>query len=76
MIMKTTRQLLTSLPADLLPKHISGDGQAADLPIHTLCEDSRKADAASLFVAIVGARSDGHDYLSAAYAQGCRCFVV
>ena len=76
MTFKTTLQLLSALPADLPPRHISGDGNAAELVISALCEDSRKADEKALFVAIVGARSDGHDYLAAAYERGCRCFVV
>jgi hypothetical protein len=69
MTFKTTLQLLSALPADLPPRHISGDGNAADLAISALCEDSRKADEKALFVAIVGARSDGHDYLAAAYER-------
>ena len=73
---KHTLQLLRALPDDLQPTHLCGNGQAAARPIRTLCEDSRRADAHALFVAIAGANSDGHDYLTAAYAQGCRCFVV
>ena len=72
----TTRSLLSALPASLSPLRITGNGRATREPIHTLCADSRLAGACSLFIAIRGARSDGHDYLPAAYAQGCRCFLV
>ena len=37
--------------------------------------DSRKAEAGCLFVCLVGARSDGHNYAKAAYGQGCRAFL-
>jgi len=38
--------------------------------------DSRKADAGTLFVCLVGARADGHDYAMHAYRGGCRAFLV
>ncbi len=46
------------------------------LEISSLCSDSRKAYAGSLFVCISGALSDGHEYARAAYANGCRLFVA
>jgi UDP-N-acetylmuramoyl-L-alanyl-D-glutamate--2,6-diaminopimelate ligase len=47
----------------------------ATTPIASLCCDSRKASADSMFVCISGAVVDGHDYAKAAYEQGCRVFV-
>ncbi len=38
--------------------------------------NSRKADADCLFVCLVGARADGHDYAMHAYRNGCRAFLV
>ena len=38
--------------------------------------DSRKVGAGSLFVAITGARSDGHDYIFRACETGASCIVV
>lgn len=38
--------------------------------------NSRKADAGCLFVCLVGARADGHDYAMHAYRNGCRAFLV
>ncbi|MFM7724411.1 MAG: Mur ligase domain-containing protein, partial [Bacteroidota bacterium] len=38
--------------------------------------DSRKATERSLFVAIVGSNSDGHDFLPAVREQGCRFALV
>lgn len=47
----------------------------ADSEIKTVCYDSRKAAADSLFVCVKGAISDGHKYARSAYEKGCRCFV-
>ena len=52
---------------------LSGDGAAE---ITHLCCDSRKAGPGSLFVALPGARADGHDFLPAVFAQGARAVVV
>lgn len=43
--------------------------------VTTACTDSREAESGSLFCAIRGERTDGHDYLAAAYAAGSRCFL-
>lgn len=71
---QTPRSLLAALPTK--PLLVAGDGFAADAPITALVADSRRATHGTLFVCIVGAQSDGHRYLSAAYAAGCRCFLV
>ena len=38
--------------------------------------DSREAKAGDLFVALVGERVDGHDFIESAYKNGCRIFLV
>lgn len=38
--------------------------------------DSREAGEGCLFAAIKGARSDGHDYVNQAFAQGALCVIV
>lgn len=38
--------------------------------------DSRKALPGTLFVCLVGAHSDGHDYARHAYENGCRAFLA
>ncbi len=38
--------------------------------------NSHKADADCLFVCLIGARADGHDYAMHAYRNGCRAFLV
>lgn len=38
--------------------------------------DSRKADEKSVFFALRGTKFDGHDFIQAAYDQGCRIFIV
>ncbi len=47
-----------------------------DTEISSLCYDSRKAKEGSLFVCLVGTAVDGHDYIDAAYKNGCRFFAV
>jgi len=47
-----------------------------DKTIDLLTFDSRQASPSSLFFAIKGTNNDGHDYISAAYANGCRNFIV
>ena len=47
-----------------------------ELPaIGSVCTDSREAESGSLFAAIKGERVDGHDYISKAYASGCRAVL-
>ena len=46
------------------------------LSVLSLCSDSRKAVADSMFVCISGSMSDGHAYAGAAYNEGCRIFVA
>ncbi len=48
----------------------------ADPDITAVCYDSRKAAPGALFVCLPGARTDGHAYAPAAYAQGCRVFLA
>ena len=38
--------------------------------------DSRTATESSLFIAISCSITDGHDYISKAYENGCRSFLV
>lgn len=38
--------------------------------------DSRNANENSLFVCLIGAKTDGHNYIENAYNQGCRNFLV
>ncbi len=47
-----------------------------DIEIHTVTEDSRQANASSVFVCIKGARIDGHTLAQNVYAGGCRIFVA
>lgn len=49
---------------------------AANMQVSSLCSDSRRACAESVFVCISGTLADGHSYARAAYARGCRIFVT
>lgn len=46
-----------------------------DIEISSLCFDSRKARPGSLFVALKGVQSDGHDFIGQAIAAGAVCIV-
>ena len=52
------------------------DPQAADLEITHITHDSRKAQHGSIFVAIEGDRTDGHDYISGACQLGAVCVLT
>ena len=44
----------------------------SDVMAFGLCTDSREADESTVFVAMRGERVNGHDYIGAARANGCR----
>ncbi len=46
------------------------------LPISDIVYDSRKAVAGTMFVCLVGAAADGHNFASGAYSSGCRVFMA
>lgn len=50
----------------------SADG---DAEIRKIEYDSRKASTGDLFVCLVGAKSDGHNFAERAYDNGCRAFL-
>ena len=64
---------LCELLSGLQAKHLSGP---ADLEISSVCYDSRKARDGSLFVAIKGFRSDGHQYIAKALELGAAAILV
>jgi UDP-N-acetylmuramoyl-tripeptide--D-alanyl-D-alanine ligase len=47
-----------------------------DIAVSGVVSDSRKVFEGALFVALLGARVDGHDYVEAAYASGARAVMV
>ena len=64
---------LCELLSGLQAKHLSGP---ADLEIASVCYDSRKVTDGSLFVAIKGFRSDGHQYIAKALELGAAAILV
>ena len=50
--------------------------KANNTEITSLAYDSRKAVPGSLFVCLVGDKTDGHLYAQSAYGNGCRAFLV
>ncbi|MES3019924.1 MAG: UDP-N-acetylmuramoyl-L-alanyl-D-glutamate--2,6-diaminopimelate ligase [Bacteroidota bacterium] len=53
-------------------KQVSG---STSLEIDSICFDSRKADAGTLFVAVKGTLSDGHDFIGKAIEQGAKGII-
>jgi UDP-N-acetylmuramoyl-L-alanyl-D-glutamate--2,6-diaminopimelate ligase len=66
--MAKLRDILKSL--DILS--ISGD---SDIEISSICFDSRKAGPGSLFVAVGGTKSDGHDFIEAVLNSGTPAII-
>lgn len=50
-------------------------GALGEVAVRYICTDSREADAETAFVALRGERVDGHDFIAAAIARGCRCVI-
>ncbi|MFA6619071.1 MAG: UDP-N-acetylmuramoyl-L-alanyl-D-glutamate--2,6-diaminopimelate ligase, partial [Candidatus Neomarinimicrobiota bacterium] len=67
--MKKLSELLVALD---LPYRIEGK----DMMIERICYDSRKVEKNSLFVAIKGFKSDGHDYIKQAISKGASAVVI
>ncbi len=65
--------LLDALPRQLAPEAAD---PAADPVVRGITYDSRKVSPGDLFVALVGAVSDGHDYLDAALELGAVALLV
>jgi UDP-N-acetylmuramoyl-L-alanyl-D-glutamate--2,6-diaminopimelate ligase len=66
--------LLAALPNELAPN--TRDGAGDDPVIRGITYDSRQVAPGDLFVALVGAVSDGHDYLDAALRLGAAALLV
>ena len=54
----------------------AGDADLGSVEITSIEYDSRRAGAGSMFVAVKGFESDGHDYIEAAVKNGCRCVLL
>ncbi len=52
-----------------------GDPSFLDESITSVTTDSRKVEPGCLFIAIKGARSDGHDYIGACFREGALCCI-
>ena len=68
----TVRELLTATKTKLLNKN----DVDLDIKINKIVIDSREAKPESLFVTIVGSKSDAHNYLPQVYEAGCRVCIV
>lgn len=63
---------LANITKELAVKALIGDEQ---LLIGKLAFDSRKVDAETLFFAVKGTQTDGHQYISQVIEKGCRAIV-
>lgn len=56
---------------DILYKvHITSTSGSTDVEVSSICFDSRKVQPGSLFIAVVGLQSDGHDFIETAISAG------
>lgn len=67
--------ILSKILADLQYSTV-GEQIAENTEVSDIIYDSRKAKAGTMFVCLVGAVSDGHNFASSAYRNGCRIFMV
>lgn len=72
--MAATRRSLADLLAATPVLELHGD--TAGLPVASVTQDSRTADADACFVAVPGFRVDGHRFLAEARRAGARAIVV
>ena len=76
--MKITLSIQNGITAHALARMCRGvlqNEENSNIKINSLCTDSREADENTAFFALVGERVNGHDYISAAIAAGCRCII-
>ena len=76
--MKITLSMQDGITAHALARMCRGvlqNEENSNLKIDSLCTDSREVDQTTAFFALVGERVNGHDYIPAAIAAGCRCIV-
>ncbi len=52
-----------------------GSASVADKEISSITTDSRKVSEGGLFIAIKGARSDGHDFIGSCFDAGAMCCI-
>ena len=52
------------------------DPDQAELRLRQICTDSRQLQAGDLYVPLIGERFDGHGFLEAAIAAGCRALLA
>ncbi|MCI8388648.1 MAG: UDP-N-acetylmuramoyl-L-alanyl-D-glutamate--2,6-diaminopimelate ligase [Clostridiales bacterium] len=68
--------LLSKILADIEYTSNASSELIETLEIADITYDSRKATLDKLFVCLIGAVSDGHNYAAGAYGCGCRVFMV
>lgn len=68
--------LLSRILADIEYTSSSEPSLMGGTDISDIVYDSRRAAYGTMFVCLVGAVSDGHDYAESAYEKGCRVFMV
>ncbi|MEW6291153.1 MAG: UDP-N-acetylmuramoyl-L-alanyl-D-glutamate--2,6-diaminopimelate ligase [Thermodesulfobacteriota bacterium] len=74
MVRARKKRLGDLLAAAKLAIHCPGDAQ--DVEICGVMDDSRKVSAGMLFVAVAGSRVDGHRFIADAVARGCAAVLA
>ena len=57
-------------------ENVETKSEFIDCEINDIVYDSRKAKEGTMFVCLVGSRSDGHDFAKSAFENGCRVFLA
>ncbi len=68
--------LLKQILADIEYTVNVDDAIIDEISVTDIVYDSRKAYGTTMFVCLVGAAADGHNFASGAYSVGCRVFMV
>lgn len=77
--MKITLSMQNGITAHTLARMCRGvlmNENNSNVTIYSICTDSREVDENTAFVALAGERVNGHDYIPAAAAAGCRCVIA
>ena len=69
----TLQQFIETLRAHRLVRTVSGETNTL---LSAVCDDSRRVEPGSLFVAVPGATADGHDFIPAAVERGAAALVI
>lgn len=72
---QTMKKMTPAVMARVCNGIYHGSASVADKEISSITTDSRKVSEGCLFIAIKGARSDGHDFIGSCFDAGAMCCI-